>query len=60
MNDTVDYLARQLETVERRINWHLDRRNRVGFTIACQHRAQLLVRLARLAEDTAAVEPQAA
>jgi hypothetical protein len=52
MNDTPDYLHRQLETVHRRIDWHLDRNNRVGFVIACQHRTQLLTRLARL-EDTA-------
>jgi hypothetical protein len=48
VNDTPDYLHRQLDAVHRRIDWHLDHKNHAGFVIACQHRMQLLARLARL------------
>jgi hypothetical protein len=56
--DTPDSLRRALEVVDRRINRALDRRDQRWFVIGCQHRTQLLHRLAAMEDD--AVEQVAA
>lgn len=52
MRDDPDILRLQLHTVGRRIDRFLDNRDKRGFIISCQQRAQLLHRLA-VAEATA-------
>lgn len=51
--DTPDSLRRALEVVDRRINRALDRRDERWFVIGCQHRTQLLHRLAAMEDDAA-------
>jgi hypothetical protein len=51
--DTPDSVRRALEVVTRRIDRALDRNDRRMFVISCQHRMQLLHRLAAIEDETA-------
>lgn len=53
--DTVASLRHAIDVTTRRIDRALDRRDQRMFIISCQHRAQLLYRLAAV-EDEAAGE----
>jgi hypothetical protein len=49
--DTPDSLRRALEVVSRRIDRALDRNDQRMFTLSCQHREQLLHRLAGIEDE---------
>lgn len=53
-----DLLVQQLAVIERRINWSLDRGDKRGFVVSCQHRKQVKNRLVELAYELAAEEDE--